>query len=79
MNRPRRIALRISDIMIIKGIGRSQASREMHYTRAVLNKKRIHPPPGMGLKPRWQIVTIREYCQLNDIDETNTRTTINAI
>ena len=66
-----RIFLRTSDLMELSGCKTSAAWREMQFIRAVLNKKKIKAPKNAKTQFReiWQKVTIKEYCELNDLDE----------
>ena len=70
-----RIFLRVADLMELNGCQASAASREMQFVRAVLNKKKIKAPPGSKTQFReiWQKVTIKEYCELNDLDESQVK------
>ena len=71
----RRIFLRTSDLIQLNDYSPSAASREMQFIREVLGKKIIRTPkPGKSkIKKMHQKITIREFCELYDLDEETIR------
>ena len=75
----RRIFLQTNDLIMLNNYSPSAASREMQFIRAVLNKKTIEAPEDakIRLKKIHQKITIREFCELYDLDEKDIREKLN--